>query len=64
MFRLKGAPRPTLLAGNKSMFLVTAEDEALKVIPVEEQTSDFCYPAMARQRKWTPEPFRDHLYVR
>lgn len=38
---LPNAPRPTLLAGSREVFLITAEEESYQVITVAEKRSDF-----------------------
>ena len=41
VFYLKDAPRPTLLLGSQSLYLVTEENDKVTIKPVLEQNSDF-----------------------
>ncbi|HUR30148.1 MAG TPA: hypothetical protein VMZ69_01880 [Saprospiraceae bacterium] len=41
VFFLKDAPRPALIAGKHSMYLITEENGAAKVTPLHEQDGDF-----------------------
>ena len=38
---LKDAPKPTILAGSQSLYLITEENNAAKVTPLDEQNSEF-----------------------
>lgn len=40
-FILKGTPKPTILAGSQSLYLITEENDTAKVTPLNEQNSDF-----------------------
>ncbi len=41
VYMVTDAPQPTLLVGSQSVYLLTEENDKMKIIPVHEQTSDF-----------------------
>ncbi len=38
---LKGAPKPTILAGSQSLYLIYEENDSAKITPLDEQNSEF-----------------------